>query len=50
MSLHGKIEPLGHDLAQRGGGAHADTEHVIVATMPERARLVAGIVAALGPN
>ncbi len=31
-----------------GGGAHADTEHVIVATMPERARLVAGIVAALG--
>ena len=27
-----------------GGGAHADTEHVIVATMPERARLVAGIV------
>ena len=33
-----------------GGGAHADTEHVIVATMPERARLVAGIVAALGPN
>ena len=32
-----------------GGGAHADTEHVIVATMPERARLVAGIVAALAP-
>jgi glutamate carboxypeptidase len=30
-----------------GGGAHAETEHVIVATMPERARLVAGIVAAL---
>ena len=27
-----------------GGGAHADDEHVIVATMPERARLVAGIV------
>lgn len=33
-----------------GGGAHADTEHVVVATMPERARLVAGIVAALGPS
>ena len=33
-----------------GGGAHADTEHVIVSTMPERARLVAGIVAALAPN
>ena len=33
-----------------GGGAHADTEHVIVATMPERARLVAGIVAALGQS
>ena len=27
-----------------GGGAHADTEHVIVATMPERARLIAGLV------
>ena len=27
-----------------GGGAHADHEYVIVATMPERARLVAGIV------
>jgi len=27
-----------------GGGAHADTEHVIADTMPERARLVAGIV------
>lgn len=33
-----------------GGGAHADTEHVIVATMPERARLVAGIVQALAPR
>ena len=30
-----------------GGGAHADDEHVIIATMPERARLVAGIVAEL---
>jgi len=30
-----------------GGGAHADDEHVIVATMPERARLIAGIVADL---
>ncbi len=30
-----------------GGGAHADTEHLIVASMPERARLVAGIVAHL---
>jgi len=30
-----------------GGGAHADDEHVVVATMPERARLVAGLVAAL---
>lgn len=30
-----------------GGGAHADTEHVVVATMPERAALVANIVAAL---
>ncbi len=33
-----------------GGGAHADTEHVLVATMPERARLVAGIVHALAPR
>lgn len=33
-----------------GGGAHADTEHVIVATMPERARLIAGIVQALAPT
>lgn len=30
-----------------GGGAHADHEHVIVATMPGRARLVAGILAAI---
>ena len=30
-----------------GGGAHADTEHVVVATMPERAALVANLVAAL---
>ncbi len=30
-----------------GGGAHADDEHVVVATMPERARLIGGIVAAL---
>ena len=30
-----------------GGGAHADTEHLIVAAMPERARLVAGVVAHL---
>lgn len=30
-----------------GGGAHADTEHVIVATMPERAALVANIVATI---
>ena len=28
-----------------GGGAHADHEHLMVDTMPERARLVAGIVA-----
>lgn len=30
-----------------GGGAHADHEHVVVDTMPERARLVAGIVSHL---
>ena len=30
-----------------GGGAHADTEHLLVASMPERARLVAGLVAHL---
>lgn len=30
-----------------GGGAHADTEHVVVATMPERAALVANLVAAI---
>jgi glutamate carboxypeptidase len=27
-----------------GGGAHADHEYVVVSTMPERARLVAGLV------
>lgn len=27
-----------------GGGAHADNEYVVVAAMPERARLIAGIV------
>ena len=27
-----------------GGGAHADHEHVLVSTMPERARLVAAVV------
>ncbi len=31
-----------------GGGAHADTEHVVVSTMPARAALVANIVAAIG--
>jgi len=30
-----------------GGGAHADTEHVVVATMPERAALVANLVTAI---
>ena len=30
-----------------GAGAHADTEHVIVATMPTRAALVANVVAVL---
>ncbi|MUH52103.1 MAG: M20/M25/M40 family metallo-hydrolase [Actinobacteria bacterium] len=30
-----------------GGGAHADHEYVVVDTMPDRARLLAGIVAAL---
>ncbi len=30
-----------------GGGAHADTEHLVVDSMPERARLVAGLVAHL---
>ena len=29
-----------------GGGAHADHEHVLVATMPDRARLVAAVVSA----
>jgi glutamate carboxypeptidase len=28
-----------------GGGAHADHEHVLVSTMPDRARLVAAVVA-----
>ncbi|NND73608.1 MAG: M20 family metallopeptidase [Ilumatobacter sp.] len=27
-----------------GGGAHADTEHVVAATMPDRARLIAALV------
>ena len=30
-----------------GGGAHADTEHLVVDAMPERARLVACLVAHL---
>lgn len=30
-----------------GGGAHADTEHVVVSTMPERAALIANLVAAI---
>ncbi len=30
-----------------GGGAHADSEHVVVATMPARVRLVEGILRAL---
>ncbi|MGI9613020.1 MAG: M20 family peptidase, partial [Acidimicrobiales bacterium] len=30
-----------------GGGAHADTEHVVVATMPERSALIANLVAAI---
>lgn len=30
-----------------GGGAHADHEHVVVATMPGRARLLAGVLAAI---
>jgi glutamate carboxypeptidase len=29
-----------------GGGAHADHEHVLVETMPDRARLVAAVVSA----
>jgi glutamate carboxypeptidase len=28
-----------------GGGAHADHEYVVVDTMPDRARLVGGVVA-----
>ena len=30
-----------------GGGAHANTEHVVVATMPERAALIANLVVAI---
>ena len=30
-----------------GGGAHAETEHIIVSTMPERAALLAGIARAI---
>ena len=30
-----------------GGGAHATTEHVVVSTMPERAALIANLVAAV---
>lgn len=30
-----------------GGGAHANTEHVVVATMPERAALIGNLVAAI---
>ena len=30
-----------------GGGAHADTEHVVVSTMPERAALLANLVRAI---
>jgi glutamate carboxypeptidase len=30
-----------------GGGAHAESEHIIVSTMPERAALVAGIARAI---
>jgi glutamate carboxypeptidase len=30
-----------------GGGAHADDEHVVVARMPERAALVAALIAEL---
>ncbi len=30
-----------------GGGAHADSEHVIISTMPERAALLAGIARAI---
>ena len=30
-----------------GGGAHADTEHVVVSTMPERAALIGNLVAAI---
>ena len=30
-----------------GGGAHADSEHVVISTMPERASLLAGIARAI---
>jgi len=30
-----------------GGGAHAETEHVVVSAMPERAALLAGLIASL---
>ena len=30
-----------------GGGAHADSEHVVISTMPERAALLAGIARAI---
>jgi glutamate carboxypeptidase len=30
-----------------GGGAHAETEHIIVSTLPERAALLAGIARAI---
>ncbi|MFK7919189.1 MAG: M20/M25/M40 family metallo-hydrolase [Ilumatobacter sp.] len=33
-----------------GGGAHADTEHLVVSTMSERAALIANIVAAIPPR
>jgi glutamate carboxypeptidase len=31
-------------LGARGGGAHADDEHVIVASLPERAELLFGLL------
>ena len=33
-----------------GGGAHADHEYVEVATMPDRVRLLAGLIAALADS
>jgi glutamate carboxypeptidase len=35
------LDGLGPD----GGGAHADDEHVLVASMPARAALLAGLLA-----